>query len=153
MKKKTSVAAESCKMAANVYQPTKQRFKPGSGNSASQHKRPLTKTSVKKSTKVIRQPSIPKAVPHSKAGTSAKSERGGSSHSQGRDGGGAVSVRVERHTGQGDTSEEGHVISHVSMSHPESVKALAASQPAGVRGSRETSRLEEGRSFNMLQDG
>ena len=153
MKKKTSVAAESCKMAANVYQPTKQRFKPGSGNSASQHKRPLTKTSVKKSTKVIRQPSIPKAVPHSKAGTSAKSERGRSSHSQGRDGGGAVSVRVERHTGQGDTSEEGHVISHVSMSHPESVKALAASQPAGVRGSRETSRLEEGRSFNMLQDG
>ncbi len=152
MKKKTSVAAESCKMAANVYQPTKQRFKPGSGNPASQHKRPLTKTSVK-STKAVRQPSVPKAVPHSKAGTSAKSERGRSSHSQGREGGGAVLVRVERHTGQGDTSEEGHVISHVSVSHPESLKPLAAGQPAGVRGSQETSRLEEGRSFNMLQDG
>lgn len=141
-------------MAADVYQPSKQRVKSGSRNSASQHKRPLTKTSVKttKEVKVSRHPSVPKAVPHSKVATSAKAERGRSSHLHGRDDDSTVSVRVERHTGQGEKLE-GHVKSNVPVSHPESVEARETSHPVGVCGSQETSRLEEGRSFNMLQDG
>lgn len=147
MKRKTSVAAESCRMAASVYQPNKQRGKSGSGNPPPQHKRPVTKASVK--TTKVRQPSVPRTVPRSKATASAKSERKKSSHLPGKNGGGTVSVRVERHTSQGDVSE-GHM-HPVSVSHPE---ALAVGQPgADVCGDQETGRQEDGRCFNILKDG